>query len=659
MKSATTTSEIEIQPLPNNSAASSWSPQAPPTKSSLDDISQNASPPTTDIDALQRGVFLGVLFQRHVGYMHVRFGQRGIAIVGPLCHLIPYIVLATHPPYAVLVVMFIFVGFGNGLIDTAWRAWIGNMANANQVSGVLQACYALGGTVAPLIAAGMLAKGGLQWWVFWYVMIAMAGIESISSTWAFWAQTGAVFAAENPRDENAKMGRMREAFDHKLTWIFAAFVFGYVGLEVSLGGWIVVFMTRVRSASTFDATMTSTGFWAGMTVGRIALSFVTACLGEFTSVLVYLAMCLGLELIFWLVPSFIASAVAIALLGMFLGPLFPTAIVLVAKLMPKELHVGSIGFATAFGGSGGGDFSSRGVQMLQPVVVAILVVITGLWCLVPDKGKRGGREKGTESEREAGSDCEKQENFYTESEKLCQTLLETPQALPQDTLFSDDTFSRRHLKDLSAQTRLRSSAIFHSLLFLRLSLHSGSRSGSTPEPFPQPDFGLGFKGTAFTRKQLQRLQLVIGDSLTDCSYFAVTHNMYFPFLFSEVICEAGLDITDWKNAHTQVIILRGLCKLFSVVGRENELHRQINGFSISYNEADVRIWGHYAVIDGDDVKCYRHSILSFGFTDLNGKERWTAYRFVRNIYDLWLPEHFKRICLVIDMLPTDVNFELG
>jgi hypothetical protein len=59
----------------------------------------------------------------------------------------------------------------------------------------------------------------------------MSGIELITSTWAFWAQTGAVYAAENPRDANAKTGRMREALSNKLTWIFAAFVFGYVGAE--------------------------------------------------------------------------------------------------------------------------------------------------------------------------------------------------------------------------------------------------------------------------------------------------------------------------------------------------------------------------------------------------------------------------------------------
>lgn len=36
---------------------------------------------------------------------------------------------------------------------------------------------------------------------------------------------------ENPRDVNAKTGRLREALSNKLTWIFAAFIFGYVGAE--------------------------------------------------------------------------------------------------------------------------------------------------------------------------------------------------------------------------------------------------------------------------------------------------------------------------------------------------------------------------------------------------------------------------------------------
>lgn len=116
--------------------------------------------------------FAGYTFAAVVNNLvHVRFGQRGIAIVGPACHLVSYIILAVHPPYPVLVVIYIFVGFGQGLVDAAWCAWLGNMANANEVAGFLHCCYALGATVAPLIATGMFSGGGLPWYSFFYVMV--------------------------------------------------------------------------------------------------------------------------------------------------------------------------------------------------------------------------------------------------------------------------------------------------------------------------------------------------------------------------------------------------------------------------------------------------------------------------------------------------------
>ncbi|THV54702.1 hypothetical protein BGAL_0021g00040 [Botrytis galanthina] len=410
----TTLTQVELQSFPNNS--SPWVPNTGIVQSESDpeDIRQDTTPPNNAVEALQKwnyppknvyrvgasfwGFFLmGYTFASLVNdTVHVKFGQRGVAVIAGLCHLIAYIVISLHPPYPVLVVMYVFVGMGNGLVDAAWCAWLGNMVSANQVQGFLQACYSFGGTIAPLIAAGMLAKTGLEWYYFYYIMTAVAATELVTSAWAFWAQTGHVYAMENPRDVNAKTGRLREALSNKLTWIFAAFIFGYVGAEVSLGGWIVTFMTQVRSGTTFSSSLTSTGFWAGMTVGRMGLAFLTAWLGEFTSVLVYLGICIALELLFWFIPSFYVSAVAIAFLGMFLGPLFPTAIVLVTKLIPKELHVGSIGFATAFGGSGGAVFpfivgalaQAMGVKALQPVVLALLVTISGLWMLVPRKGKR-------------------------------------------------------------------------------------------------------------------------------------------------------------------------------------------------------------------------------------------------------------------------------
>lgn len=86
-------------------------------------------------------------------------------------------------------------------------------------------------------------------------------------------------------------------------------------------------MNRIRLASAYNSGIAATGFWAGMTVGRAGLGFVTDKFGERVCVLIYLGLSIGLELLFWLVPNFIVGAVAVAFLGMFLGPLFPAGIV--------------------------------------------------------------------------------------------------------------------------------------------------------------------------------------------------------------------------------------------------------------------------------------------------------------------------------------------
>ncbi|CAI6247139.1 unnamed protein product [Periconia digitata] len=328
--------------------------------------------------------------------IHLRFGQRGVAFISPACHLVAYIVIAVHPPYPVLVIIFMLAGFGNGLADAAWNAWIGNMANPNELLGFLHAFYGVGAILAPLVATTMITKGDrLPWYYFYYVMIGMAVIELATSATAFWKATGAVFRANNPRTTGAKDNRMKEALIRlpyaRVTWLCALFLLGYVGAEVALGGWIVKFMLEVREAEDFASGMTATGFWLGLTVGRIVLGFVTPRLGEKLAIAIYLPLTMALELIFWLVPQFYVSAVAVSLQGFFLGPLFPAAVVAATKLLPKHLHVSAIGFAAAFGGSGAAIFpfavgaiaQAKGVQVLQPIILALLAVIFGLWLCLP------------------------------------------------------------------------------------------------------------------------------------------------------------------------------------------------------------------------------------------------------------------------------------
>jgi hypothetical protein len=80
------------------------------------------------------------------------------------------------------------------------------------------------------------------------------------------------------------------------------------------------------------------------------------------------------------------------------------------------------------------------------------------------------------------------------------------------------------------------------------------------------------------------------------------------------------------------LAVRGIVELFRLVKRETKLHGEILAFSISHDHQTVRIYGHYPIIDRKKITFYRHPIRTFDFTELDGKEKWTAYKFVINIY---------------------------
>ncbi len=88
--------------------------------------------------------------------------------------------------------------------------------------------------------------------------------------------------------------------------------------------------------------------------------------------------------------------------------------------------------------------------------------------------------------------------------------------------------------------------------------------------------------------------------------------MYFPFLTCEVKCgAAALDIADRQNAHSITLAVRGIVELFRAVKREDEVNPEILAFSVSHDHTSVRIYGHYPVIVGKNIKYYRHPIYRF------------------------------------------------
>ena len=121
----------------------------------------------------------------------------------------------------------------------------------------------------------------------------------------------------------------------------------------------------------------------------------------------------------------------------------------------------------------------------------------------------------------------------------------------------------------------------------------------------------------------------------------------------------ALDVADRQNAHSMTLAVRAIVELFRLIKREKELNREILAFSISHDHESVRIYGHYPVVEATKTTFYRHPIRKFNFTELEGRDKWTTYKFTKSIYHTWMPTHFTRLCSVVDALPANLSFELS
>ena len=83
----------------------------------------------------------------------------------------------------------------------------------------------------------------------------------------------------------------------------------------------------------------------------------------------------------------------------------------------------------------------------------------------------------------------------------------------------------------------------------------------------------------------------------------------------------------------------------------NQLHREVLYFSISHDHTIVKIFGHYALIEKDKTHFRQHIIKTFDLSDNDGRNRWTAYNFVRKLYEHFAPIHLQRIRDAILSLP--------
>ncbi|TRM67006.1 major facilitator superfamily domain-containing protein [Schizophyllum amplum] len=324
-------------------------------------------------------------------YLSDKLGFGKTMFLGSIMQSIAYSIQAPAPVFPVFACAYFFAGFGLSLQNAGASSFVGALKSSSEaMMGICMSAYGLGAFLAPLVAT-QFAKLP-HWSYFFLVSLGLNCTNAALVLLVFRLRTyndimaDAGFAPPEATGHANETSKYRQLMRLPTVHLTALFTFIYVGTEVTLGGWIVTFVIDERGGGSSSGYLSS-GFFGGLALGRILLLWVNKWIGEKRVVMLYTLICIALQVTVWKVPSLIQNAVAVSIIGLLMGPMYPIMVSQTRKALPPWLLTGGIGWIGGIGQSGSavlpfitGVLSSRfGISSLQPFVLSMLVVMGGTW----------------------------------------------------------------------------------------------------------------------------------------------------------------------------------------------------------------------------------------------------------------------------------------
>lgn len=274
-------------------------------------------------------------------------------------------------------------------------------------TGIYSGFYGTGAFAGPLLATVMTDRH-VRWNYFYFVLLGLTigSMIFIGITFRGYDQDFKDFRSSVDDIEEDDSGSITSYKQHDFTaalkdmrtWLGCVFVFFYQGSEVSMGGWVVTFILSYRKGDPTSVGFVSSGFWAGVTVGRFLLTGpLIKYMGNRRSVLVLALVIMLFDVLTWLVPEKIAAALFASLAGLFIGPIYPIMITLLTDILPRKIRYCSLVLIGALGSSGGsavpfmvGMLSQvSGTFVLHPIFLGCYVLMFLSWMFLPNIERKG------------------------------------------------------------------------------------------------------------------------------------------------------------------------------------------------------------------------------------------------------------------------------
>ncbi|KAJ5789947.1 uncharacterized protein N7518_006958 [Penicillium psychrosexuale] len=304
-----------------------------------------------------------------------------ILSLGAAIQVLAQVLRIWEPPFALYVVTFFLASLGQAYNDTHANTFVSALSGAHRWLGFIHAMYMAGCLVGPFVATGVASANVDSKWYLFYLFPLGVGVVNLAFVGVSFRDrmaTPTVLRSERGGRiaSNSALKEIKDTLSTPGVWLLS---------------WMVEYLVNVRNGDVKAIGYIPAGFYGGAFLGRLILAEPTHRLGERRMIFFYALLCVGLQLVFWLVPNIITEAVAVSLLGFFSGPFFATGISVGSKIFSPQIRSSAIAFVFVLGQIGGSVFPALtgiiagqvGVQVLQPMLVGLLGAAGVSWLILP------------------------------------------------------------------------------------------------------------------------------------------------------------------------------------------------------------------------------------------------------------------------------------
>lgn len=292
---------------------------------------------------------------------------------------------AFAPNWTTFVLFGIVVGWSSGIVGASLNIYIAATRTV-RIMNWMHAMYGIGATIGPLIMTATIASQ-LGWRVGYFI----AAIVHLTLSLLFIVAIKEMDYRGAVEEKIAEAGRTRkkhsplEALRMPVVLLGILLFLFYTGVETTTGQWSFSLFTEGRSMSAYLAGLSTSIYWAMLTLGRIVFGATANRIGT-TRLLRWSMIGTILSATLFLNQTTVGGIASVALMGLSLSAIFPTLMSDTPNRVGLKYTPTAIGLQTGAASVGltilpglAGMMAARvGLEILGPflIISAVLMFVT-------------------------------------------------------------------------------------------------------------------------------------------------------------------------------------------------------------------------------------------------------------------------------------------